>query len=270
MLGGPFDRMNAAWLEGGGEMGARVRAHDWSKAEIGSPHEWPRCLQAAVSICLGSRYLIVLWWGRHEYTQFYNDAYISFLGATKHPKFLGESGRECWREIWPVVGPMVDSVFESGEPTWSEDLLLILDRKLPREEGYFTFSYGPIRDEDGSVGGIFCTCYETTGRVVGERRLKTLRDLGRTELKTSVGAACEAAAGTFAENQADIPFSLIYLNEGSSARLTMATGLRMDHPAAPASIALTSLSDTEQTWPLRTVFESGSAELGRVPINPAA
>jgi signal transduction histidine kinase len=156
---------------------------------------------------------------------------------------------------------MVDSVFESGEPTWSEDLLLILDRKLPREEGYFTFSYGPIRDEGGSVGGIFCTCYETTGRVVGERRLKTLRDLGRTELRTSVEAACEAAAGTLAENQADIPFALIYLVEGPSARLTTARGLRMDDAAAPVRIALNSLSDTERTRPFRSVFEKGSAEL---------
>ena len=245
--------MNAAWLKGGGEMGARVRALDWSKAGIGSAHEWPRSLQRAVSICLGSRYPIVIWWGRHEYTQFYNDAYISFLGTTKHPKYLGKSGRECWRELWPVVGPMVDSVFESGEPTWSEDLLLILDRKLPREEGYFTFSYGPIRDEGGSVGGIFCTFYETTGRVVGERRLKTLRDLGRTEVKTSVEAACEAAAETLAENQADIPFLLIYLVEGPSARLTTARGLRMDHAAAPVRIALNSLSDTERTWPFRSV-----------------
>jgi hypothetical protein len=70
MLDDPDDRMNAAWLKSGGEMGARVRALDWSKAGIGSPHEWPLSLQTAVSICLGSRYPIVLWCGRHEYTQF--------------------------------------------------------------------------------------------------------------------------------------------------------------------------------------------------------
>jgi PAS domain-containing protein len=166
-----------AVLTGGGEMGERTRMLDWSQSPVGPPARWPHSLKAAVSICLGSRHPIVVWWGNPEYTQFYNDAYISYLGAHKHPASLGRSGRECWSEIWPTIGPMLEGVYASGEATWSEDLLLVLDRNLPREETYFTFSYSPIRDDDGSIGGIFCACNETTGRVLGERRLRTLRDL---------------------------------------------------------------------------------------------
>jgi hypothetical protein len=58
---------------------------------------------------------MVLWWGKSDLTQFYNDAYISFLGAGKHPRWLGGSGRKCWSEIWHIIGPMLDSVFETGE-----------------------------------------------------------------------------------------------------------------------------------------------------------
>ena len=76
---------------------------------------------------------MVLWWGNPGFTQFYNDAYISFLGEEKHPIYLGRSGRDCWSEIWPTIGPMLESVYSSGETTWSEDLLLILQRKLPRD-----------------------------------------------------------------------------------------------------------------------------------------
>src|SRR5262245_17902697 len=167
------------FLIGGGEMGERTRAMDWSTTPVGPMAEWPQNLKTAVSICLGSRHPIVIWWGNPAYTMFYNNGYIPILGVTKHPGGLGRSGRESWSEIWPIIGPMLEGVFATGEATWSEDLLLVLHRNLPREETFFTFSYSPIRDGVGAVGGIFCACNETTSRVIGERRLRTLRDLSK-------------------------------------------------------------------------------------------
>ena len=253
-----------AFLAGGGEMGERTRAFGWSSTPIGSPANWPQSLKTAVSICLGSRYPIVVWWGNPAYTMFYNDAYISFLGVTKHPGWLGRSGRECWSEIWPTIGPMLEGVFATGDATWSEDLLLVLHRNLPREEGYFTFSYSPIRDDAGAVGGIFCACYETTGRVIGERRLRTLRDLSRmvAEAKTAE-SACETAALTLGENSADIPFALIYLLEGDArtARLVATTGLPRGSAAASERIDVQDPVDRPGTWPLRRVFESAAPAL---------
>ena len=140
-----------SFLSGGGEMGARMRAFDWSTSPVGPAADWPQSLKTAVSICIGSRYPIVIWWGNPEYTMFYNDGYIPVLGVTKHPGWLGRSGKECWKEIWSTVGPMLEGVFETGVATWSEDLLLVMDRNIPREENYFTFSYSPIRDDAGKV-----------------------------------------------------------------------------------------------------------------------
>jgi hypothetical protein len=170
---------------------------------------------------------------------FYNDAYIPILGVTKHPGWLGRSGRECWSEIWPTMGPMWERVFATGEATWSEDFLYVLHRNVPQEEGYFTFSYSPIRDDAGKVGGIFCACNETTARVIGERRLRTLRDLGKTvsEAKTEK-EACVVAAQTLARNRADVPFVLIYLldTDGRQACLAAATGVEAGCGAAPERI----------------------------------
>jgi hypothetical protein len=194
---------------------------------------------------------------------FYNDAYIPILGVKKHPGWLGRSGRECWSEIWPVMGPMWEGVFATGEATWSEDFLYVLDRNLPLEEGYFTFSYSPIRDDAGKVGGIFCACNETRGRVVGERRLRTLRDLGRTvgEAKTDADA-CAVAARTLAANPADIPFALIYLldPEGHEARLEAAAGVEAGSGAAPARIGLGGSPGQSAPWPLRRVYETAAPE----------
>ena len=260
-----------SFLSGGGEMGERMRAFDWSTSSVGPPAKWPQSLKAAVSICIGSRYPIVLWWGNPAYTMFYNDGYIPILGVTKHPGWLGRSGRECWKELWPTIGPMLDGVFETGEATWSEDLLLVMDRNIPHEEAYFTFSYSPIHGDSGNVDGIFCACYESTGRVIGERRLQTLRDLGRTVMDVkSAEEACEVAAKTLSANPYDIPFALIYLldDEAREARLCSASGLEAGSSGAPEIIEMNQPIDSV-VWPLRHVFESGTAEVViDVPLLP--
>ncbi len=257
-------------------MGARIRSFPWADSVLGPVEHWPESLKTAVRICLASRYPIVIWWGKSALTQFYNDAYIPILGAAKHPGFLGQSARDCWNEIWHIVEPMVESVFATGKATWSEDFLFVLNRNLPREEGYFTFSYSPLPDDAGSIGGIFCAVTETTGRVIGERRLRTLRDMGRrlTSVKTAE-EACKIAAGTLAENPAELPFSLIYLlgNESQTGRLMASTGLEPASLAAPAEI---DLGQANAVWPIHRVLESGTAELetdlearfGRMPGGP--
>ena len=255
------DSTDLSFLSGGGEMGERMRAFDWSSSPVGPAAQWPQSLKTAVSICIGSRYPIVLWWGNPEYTMLYNDGYIPILGVTKHPGWLGRSGREAWKEIWSTVGPMLDSVFQTGDATWSEDLLLVMDRNLPREETYFTFSYSPIRGDKDKVDGIFCACYETTGRVVGERRLQTLRDLGRIAVKTAE-EACQSAVNTLAANPYDVPFALVYLleDEAQEARLVCASGMETSHAAGPERIAMNEPADPA-TWPLRDVFETGTAQV---------
>ncbi len=255
-------RVSLHILAGGGEMGERTRALDWATTPVGPFEEWPSSLKSAVSICLGSRHPMVVWWGRSTYTQFYNDAYISFLGP-KHPGSLGRSGRECWNEIWPVIGPMIEGVCETGEATWSEDLLLVLDRHLPREEAYFTFSYSAIREDDGTVGGIFCACTETTARVLGERRLKTLRDLNRVVAEaTTAEAACEVAVRILDENRGDIPYALIYLLDGSAGRASLAamTGLGAGCAAAPIEIDLKDASEPSSAWPLAEALRAGAVQ----------
>ena len=191
---------------------------------------------------------------------FYNDGYIPILGVTKHPGWLGRSGRDCWKDIWSTVGPMLEGVFETGVATWSENLLLVMERNIPREENYFTFSYSPIRDEAGKVPGIFCACYESTGQVIGERRLQTLRDLGRTVMDSkSAEEACEAAAKSLETNPHDVPFALLYLldDKASSARLIATTGFSESTKTIPEEVAL----NEPAPWPFLRVFKTGAGEV---------
>ncbi|HEX2164827.1 MAG TPA: hypothetical protein VHM02_12830, partial [Thermoanaerobaculia bacterium] len=186
-----------------------MRSIDWSRTAVGPVERWPQSLRTALSILLETGFPMYIAWGP-EFTQFYNDGYRPILGATKHPAAMGIGTRETFAEIWDIIGPMFHGVME-GTPTTVVDFLLPLDRYGFVEECYFIFSYSPIRQEDGSVGGVLVTVTETTERVLGERRLRTTQALAaRTRESATVAEACRIAAAVLAEDPDDLPFALIY------------------------------------------------------------
>ena len=259
--GGETEVLLRAIFPGESEMARRMRAFDWSTTDLGPPQGWPENLRTAVSLCLTSRFPILIWWGP-TLSLLYNDAYIPFLGEKKHPRCLGQPGRDCWAEIWDTIGPMLESVHATGEATWSDDSLYFFARRLPREEVYVTFTYVPILAAYGrSVQGVFCPCTETTERVVGARRLETLRKLGVQALEgRGIDAACEGAAKVLAENPLDIPFAAIYLvnDAGTHAVLKSLVGFSEDAHPFPSAV---SLAEGDLTpWPLASVLQARRAE----------
>ncbi len=247
---------------GKGEMAALIRGRDWAKTPLGPVESWPQSLRTAVSICLGSRHPIVLWWGPERW-MFYNDAYRPMLGELKHPQFLGASGQACWEEIWDVIGPMMDQVIETGEPTWSEDLFLLMQRYGYLEETYFTFSYSPIRDESGRPSGIFNACTESTARVLSERRMKTLREM--TVEARSAGEAAQKCAEVLGKNSRDVSFALIYLLDRSGEQLELSgyAGLEAGTRASPSCVAMSGSDD--HGWPLADVARHGQSVMVNNP-----
>ena len=159
-------------------MSALVRAFDWHRTPLGAMENWPDELRLAVDICLSSRFPMFVWWGP-QLINIYNDGYVPMLGH-RHPAALGRPARETWDDIWSVVGPQADAVMQRGEATWNERVKLVMERKGYSEETYFTWSYSPIRDKSGRIGGLFCAVTEETERVRAEEerdRLATQRQL---------------------------------------------------------------------------------------------
>jgi PAS domain S-box-containing protein len=247
------------WLAAVGEMARRVRAFDWSDTPLGPLSAWPPAWRTATSICLTSKFPIIVWLGR-ELVVLYNDGYAPMLGR-KHPQALGRPGIEVWSELWDVIGPMLDGVLQAGRATWSDDQLLLMQRAGYLEEAYFTWSYSPIHDAAGAVTGVFTAVTETTARVVSERRLTTVRELASHAAESrTTAAACSALGQLLGRNPVDLPFSLIYLldSDGRTARLCSAAGIAAGEPGSPLTID--ALADVG-SWPLASVLESGSAQL---------
>ncbi|WP_240535767.1 PAS domain-containing protein [Bradyrhizobium sp. STM 3809] len=255
----------ADFLQGGGEMGALMRSHDWSRTPLGPPECWPQSLRTSVSTCLDCAFPILIWWGS-ELVMLYNDEYRPILGSQKHPAALGAPGRIVWPEIWDVIGPMLRQVLTQGEATRSRDLPLFMDRHGYTEETYFSFSYSPIRDETGGVGGVFTPVIETTAKIIGERRMRTLRDLAARGRAASLQDACRGVAEVLAENRHDVPFALIYaLDDDGDAQLLGASGVQPGSPLAPVRIMHDKGDDAP--WPMRAA--AGAAAPTRVVLDPA-
>ncbi|WP_170990981.1 SpoIIE family protein phosphatase [Herbidospora galbida] len=240
--------MNAV-LTGGGVMGAMIAAHDWSGTPLGPIDMWPVGLRGALGVCLASEFPMVIFWGP-ELTQLYNDAFVPILGE-KHPSALGAPAEETWREVWDVVGPMLNGVVESGRAAYFEDLLVVPTRNGFPEETYFTFTYAPARDDAGNVAGVFAVVSETTGKVLGDRRMAILHQLAeRTMTAISAADAAEAAAEVFSGHPIDVPFALIYLlaPDGDTATLASAAGLSPGGELSPVFVDLAARTAT--AWPL--------------------
>ena len=157
------------FLQGGGEMGRRMRVFNWEAHRLGPPEEWPGSLKTLIRIMLTSRFAMWVGWGP-DLIFFCNDAYLPTVGV-KEGWVLGTPASEVWAEIWPDLSSRIEAVMKHGESTWDESLLLFLERSGFSEETYHTFSYSPAPNDDGSVGGLLCVVTEETERVIGERRL---------------------------------------------------------------------------------------------------
>ncbi len=245
---GSFD---LSFLTGGGEMGERIRGFNWGSTPLGPLETWPGSLRNAVSILLRSPFPMTIIWGR-SFIFLYNDALIPIAGD-KHPKALGKPAFENYPEIWPIVGPMLENVLITGKANSSEDSLLVMDRKGYLEETYETFSYIPILLESGVVGGSFEVSIPTTDRVIGERRLRTLRDLALIGAQTtSLDEVCRRACEVLGKNPSDIPFALVYSLDDARTRATLVAfaGIEPGLSASPVSVDLKRDADGLAHWPL--------------------
>jgi PAS domain-containing protein len=128
---------------------------------------WPEALKVLVSVMLASTQPMFMVWGAKRLF-LYNDAFIPIVGR-KHPGSFGQASRVVWAEAWNEIGALFDRVFD-GEPMYMTGFKVGLDRRGQVEDAFFDFSYTPVRSDDGSVGGLFGVCIETTERVVGDRQ----------------------------------------------------------------------------------------------------
>ena len=259
----PANASSLDWLAGGGTLTRLIQEYDWSQTPLGPIASWPQSLKTSVNLILNSQHPMWLGWGPAA-TFLYNEAYIQVLSSAKHPWAMGRPASEVWAEIWDICGPLADKVFQKGEASFVDEMRLFMNRGNFVEETYYSYSYSPIRDEAGTVAGLFCPSTEVTHKVINARRLRTLSELSAHALvQKTTKAACDSAMATLAANPDDVPFAILYLldSDGQNAILEQVCGL----PSASLAVAPQSLDLTQPTqdclWPLADVVNKGLVQV---------
>jgi signal transduction histidine kinase len=245
-----------AVFAGSGEMVERCREYDWSSTSLGPVSCWSPSLRTTVSILLESRNPMFLWWGP-ELVQLHNDAYAPSLGAgDRRSRALGAKGREFWTDIWTTIGPQIEQVMTTGEPTWHVDQYLPIERNGGLEDVWWTYSYSPVR-ENGVIAGVLVVCQETTARV----RLLTERELLLAAERTA-HAEADAARHTLSAVFEQAPVAIAVL-DGRDLRFTVANALyhqiigNRDPVGRTLLEVFPDLADSQVESALRRVYESG-------------
>jgi PAS domain S-box-containing protein len=176
-----------SFLLGGGEMGALMRARDWSASPLGDPEGWPQSLKSYVGLMLAATQPMFVAWGE-EQVWLYNDAFTLILGS-KHPNALGRPSSEVWAEAWSDLEPLFSRVF-GGEPVHIEGFAVGLNRRGRIEEAVFDFSYTPVRGDADKICGLFGVCIEITARVAAERDKAEATERQRRQFEQAPGFIC--------------------------------------------------------------------------------
>ncbi|MCV7329687.1 SpoIIE family protein phosphatase [Mycobacterium cookii] len=223
-------------------MGRRFAEFDWTAHPLGPPMAWATEVRSAVALVLTSRFPTVLWLDSEELFLVYNDAYIPILDD-RHPVALGQRGQYAWWDVWESVKPMVRSVIATGEATWSYDLRLPMMTAGRRRERFFTFTYSPLIGKDGQTFGIFCPSFETTDRVLSERRLHLLNAVASAVLDTNTLDDAAGAAVAACADQPDVPFVAAYIGDPETGDVTLRAATPAVRPLLPLSLATLTKSE---------------------------
>ncbi len=242
-----------------GPVGPDLLKVDWAGSPLGLPEQWPASLQTTVTTLLTSRFSMWMAWGP-ELTFFCNDAYRRATLGVKYPWALGKPAGLVWQEIWPEIGPRIERVIAAGEATWDERLLLFLERSGYVEETYHTFSYSPLRDDEGRTAGMLCVVTEETEQVISRRHLAMLRGLSASSVSLNTEQEVLATVGQqLGSDLRSLPFTLGYVfdRDSGAAHLAWTSGISASHPAAPPVID----PGDDTLWPVADLTGARSTTL---------
>lgn len=181
------------FLEGGGACADLIRDFDWLSSPLGDPARWDVVLKTNVSTILGSRFPQCLFWGP-ELIMIYNDGFAPLMG--KKPCGIGLPVSEVWSDVWDGLQPIADKAL-AGEPTFNQNYELQTERNGHPETAWFTFSYSPVRDENGRVVGVLNTVVETTETVLAKQRIELVNNELAHRMKNTFSVINAIAAQTF-------------------------------------------------------------------------
>ncbi|MEW2397950.1 SpoIIE family protein phosphatase [Streptomyces sp. NPDC046862] len=237
-----------------GAFGELLAGIDWAATPLGPSESWPGPLVDTLRLMLTSEHGMALYWGA-EFVTLYNLGAAPIPGA-KHPWALGKPYKEVFPEVWAPVSSHFHYVTDTRKPLLIPDEPLIMERHGFLEQCYFDSSFQPVLLDDGTAGGVLQILTETTGRVLGERRLRLLSETGaRTAGLPTPDEVARVVAEVLGSYPEEIPFLGLYLASGPGMlRSAASAGLR----PAPEAVSLSAADGSKIATRLAQVVADGA------------
>ena len=246
--------------------------HAWEKTPLGPMSAWPVHLRGYVEMILDLPYPAIIFWG-DDHLQFYNSGYATIMGP-RHPRYLGATYQECWPDTYPTIHPWMERTLE-GEVLEVVNAPFILTRHGFNEETYFTFSFSPLQDDSGKIGGILQLVVEKTREVVADRRRAMLGAV------SGDGNTPSDMIEALSNDPEDVPFALLYLWNPDERRLvsTAHLGVADPPPRLPSLVERAfATNETQRTdlvaalvgWPHSGVWQEETRSAVAVPVRASA
>ena len=219
------------YLANAGEVGRYLLAHDGGLGSLGRLVEWPEQLHDALRITLHSAFPHIVYWGETLHT-FWNDAARHFFRG-QHPERLGQPLAQVQPDVMEILYPLLQSVLKTGQAVVCSDIQLLYQRYDYTEEVHEVFSYSPLLDPMGQVRGIIAPVFDTTTRVLSERRMAMLADLATSTRGARTRVQYHEALKTcLRRHPQDLPLAALYVFEPDMGPSRLV--LRAESPASSA------------------------------------
>lgn len=139
-------------------MREKIVEFDWRDTDLGPLPHWDATLRIAIDMMLTWSFPSAVVWGPNM-NVVHNDAYVALIGD--RDQALGMRFDALWKGVWGDIGPWVFKALE-GTTSFVEDQPHQITCAKTGAQGWFVFSYAPIRDEHYEVVGMLHTVIQSS------------------------------------------------------------------------------------------------------------
>ncbi|OQO03246.1 hypothetical protein B0A48_11502 [Cryoendolithus antarcticus] len=259
-----------AWTESipNTEHNALFLNYDWTKTPLGRLSNWDPVLRSYACMIFADSRGACLYWGPKQ-VALYNAEFAVFSGGA-HPRLMGATFAVAFPELVADIQPMFAAIYQTGQAVSVDNIELMTERHGFLEEAYFVGQFVPVWGMSGNVEGVYNTTYESTSKVLSERRRRVTELVANME-SYPVEKTLTEFMQALRSNPRDITVALMYtydalVGEGMpNLTCSGSIGIPEGHNCAPQ----TALLETDQAG-LIPLFRKARNSSTPVVINEAS
>lgn len=209
---------------------------DWASTDLGPVEDWGSDLRLATNMLFADSRGACVYWGPDR-VAIYNESFMPMAGSA-HPFLMGKPFSVGFPELESSIKPIFNKAEADGITVDVQNIPLFTERNGYLEEAFFIGQFIPLKGSSGKIEGFYNTVYESTFRVLHDRRRAVL-DLMTILPSSATSSIFQHVIDALATESNDLPMALLYSADEERPgicrlKLEGSIGVPADHEIAPA------------------------------------